>query len=55
MKTRLTLNQKAGLLSLGLFALILLVWYLATLPDARVAAANVDPEYAALMGGGAAS
>ncbi|MBT9540929.1 nitrate ABC transporter permease [Thiobacillus sp.] len=55
MKTRLTLNQKAGLLSLGLFALILLVWYLATLPDAKVAAANVDPEYAALMGGGAAS
>ena len=55
MKTRLTLNQKAGLLSLGLFALIMLVWYLATLPDARVAAANVDPEYAALMGGGAAS
>ena len=55
MKTRLTLNQKAGLLSLGLFSLIVLVWYLATLPDAKVAAANVDPEYAALMGGGAAS
>jgi len=34
---------------------ILLVWQLATLPEARVIAADVDPEYAALMGGGAAS
>jgi nitrate/nitrite transport system permease protein len=55
MKTRLTLSQKAGLLSLGLFAVILLVWQLATLPETKVVAADVDPEYAALMGGGAAS
>ncbi|MFZ3041113.1 MAG: nitrate ABC transporter permease [Thiobacillus sp.] len=55
MKTRLSLSQKAALLSLGLFAVILLVWQLATLPEARVVAAGVDPEYAALMGGGAAS
>ena len=55
MKTKLSLSQKAGLLSVGLFALILLVWQLATLPEAKVVAADVDPEYAALMGGGAAS
>jgi nitrate/nitrite transport system permease protein len=55
MKTRLSISQKSGLLSLGLFVLILLVWYLATLPETRVAAAGVDPEYAALMGGGASS
>jgi nitrate/nitrite transport system permease protein len=54
MKTRLSLNQKAGLLSLGLFAAILLVWHLLTLPETHVVAANVDPEYAALMGGGSA-
>jgi nitrate/nitrite transport system permease protein len=54
MKTPLSLNQKAGLLSLGLFAAILLVWQLLTLPETHVAAANVDPEYAALMGGGSA-
>ena len=54
MKTRLSLSQKAGLLSLGLFAAILLVWQLLTLPETHVAAANVDPEYAALMGGGGA-
>jgi nitrate/nitrite transport system permease protein len=55
MKTKLSLSQKAGLLSLGLFAVILLIWQLATLPEARVVAADVDPEYAALMGGGASS
>ena len=55
MKTKLSLSQKAGLLSAGLFAVILLVWQLTTLPQARVVAADVDPEYAALMGGGAAS
>jgi nitrate/nitrite transport system permease protein len=55
MKTQLTLTQKAGLLSVGLFALLLLVWQLATLPDTAATAAHVDPEYAALMGGGAAS
>ncbi|MBW8365586.1 MAG: nitrate ABC transporter permease [Rhizobium sp.] len=54
MKTKLSLSQKAGLLSLGLLAVILLVWQLATLPEAKVVAADVDPEYAALMGGGAA-
>jgi nitrate/nitrite transport system permease protein len=52
MKTRLSLNQKAGLLSLGLLAAILLVWQLLTLPETHAVAANVDPEYAALMGGG---
>ncbi len=55
MKTQLTLTQKAGLLSVGLFALLLLVWQLATLPDTAATAAHVDPEYAALMGGGTAS
>ena len=55
MKMKLSLSQKAALLSLGLFAVILLVWQLATLPEAKVVAADVDPEYAALMGGGAAS
>jgi len=54
MKTRFSLSQKAGLLSLWLFAAILLVWQLLTLPETHVAAANVDPEYAALMGGGGA-
>ena len=51
MKTKLTLSQRAGLLSVGLFALLLLVWQLATLPEAAAVAADVDPEYAALMGG----
>jgi nitrate/nitrite transport system permease protein len=55
MKTKLTLSQKAGLVSVGLFAVLLLIWQLATLPEAQTAAAGVDPEYAALMGGGAAS
>ena len=55
MKTKLSLGQKSSLLSLALFGLILLVWQLATLPEAKVVAADVDPEYAALMGGGAAS
>ncbi len=55
MKMKLSLSQKAGLLSIGLFAVVLLAWQLATLPEAKVAAASVDPEYAALMGGGAAS
>lgn len=55
MKTRLSLNQKSTLLSLVLFGVILLVWQLATLPQAHTVAAGVDPEYAALMGGGGAS
>jgi nitrate/nitrite transport system permease protein len=55
MKTQLTLTQKAGLLSVGLFALMLLIWQVATLPDAGETAAHLDPEYAALMGGGVAS
>jgi nitrate/nitrite transport system permease protein len=55
MKKRLTLGQKSALLSLLLFGVLLLVWQLATLPETKAAAANVDPEYAALMGGGAAS
>jgi nitrate/nitrite transport system permease protein len=55
MKMKLSLSQKAGLLSAGLFAVILLVWQLATLPETKAVAAGVDPEYAALMGGGAAS
>ncbi len=54
MKTRLSLSQKSGLLSLGLLAVILLVWQLMTLPETHAVAANVDPEYAALMGGGSA-
>ncbi|HQS81349.1 MAG TPA: nitrate ABC transporter permease [Thiobacillus sp.] len=55
MKTRLSLNQKSTLLSLVLFGVILLVWQLATLPQADTVAAGVDPEYAALMGGGGAT
>ncbi|MHB1060695.1 MAG: hypothetical protein ACYC0G_02265, partial [Thiobacillus sp.] len=55
MKTRLSLNQKSTLLSLVLFGVILLVWQLATLPQAHTVAAGVDPEYAALMGGGAST
>jgi len=55
MKKRLSINQKSTLLSLALFGVILLVWQLATLPEAHVVAAGVDPEYAALMGGGTAN
>jgi nitrate/nitrite transport system permease protein len=54
MKTRLSLGQQSTLLSLALFGVILLIWQLATLPQAHTVAAGVDPEYAALMGGGAA-
>jgi nitrate/nitrite transport system permease protein len=54
MKTRLSLGQQSTLLSLALFGVILLIWQLATLPEAHTVAADVDPEYAALMGGGAA-
>lgn len=55
MKTKLSLSQKSALLSLLLFGVILLAWQLATLPEAKTVAADVDPEYAALMGGGSAS
>ncbi len=55
MKTRFSLSQKSALLSLLLFGVILLAWQLATLPEAKTVAADVDPEYAALMGGGSAS
>jgi nitrate ABC transporter, permease protein len=55
MKTKLGLSQKSALLSLLLFGVILLVWQLATLPETSAVAADVDPEYAALMGGGSAS
>jgi nitrate/nitrite transport system permease protein len=52
MKTRLSLGQQSTLLSLVLFGVILLIWQLATLPETQTVAADVDPEYAALMGGG---
>ena len=52
MKTRLSFGQKSTLLSLALFGVILLIWQLATLPEAKVVADGIDPEYAALMGGG---
>ncbi len=55
MKTRLSLSQKSALLSLALFGVILLVWQLTTLPEAKVVADGIDPEYAALMGGGAST
>ena len=55
MKTRLSLGQQSTLLSLALFGVILLVWQLATLPETHTVAADVDPEYAALMGGGAST
>ena len=51
----LTLGQKSALLSLALFVVFLLVWQLATQPETQGLAADVDPEYAALMGGGTAS
>ncbi|HUW27208.1 MAG TPA: nitrate ABC transporter permease [Sulfuriferula sp.] len=47
-----SLNFKALLVSALLLGVLLLGWYFATLPQAAVTA-NVDPEYAALMGGGA--
>ena len=55
MKTKLSLGQQSTLLSLALFGVILLIWQLATLPAAPTVAADVDPEYAALMGGGTAN
>lgn len=55
MKTSLSFSQKSTLLSLMLFGVILLIWQLATLPETQVVAADVDPEYAALMGGGAST
>jgi nitrate/nitrite transport system permease protein len=51
----LSIGQKSALLSLALFGVLLLLWQLATQPEAMTVAAGVDPEYAALMGGGAAS
>ena len=47
-----SLNVRAALVSLLLLGMLLLGWYVATLPQASKAV-NVDPEYAALMGGGA--
>ncbi|MGK2952947.1 MAG: nitrate ABC transporter permease [Thiobacillus sp.] len=55
MKTRLSIGQQSTLLSLAFFGVILLIWQLATLPEAHTVAADVDPEYAALMGGGAST
>lgn len=55
MKARLKPIQQSILLSLLLFALLIGVWHLATLPEAATVAADVDPEYAALMGGVAGS
>jgi nitrate/nitrite transport system permease protein len=45
-----SLNVRAALVSLLLLGILLLGWYVATLPQASKAV-NVDPEYAALMGG----
>ena len=47
-----SLNLRAALVSLLLLGVLLLGWYVATLPQVSKAV-NVDPEYAALMGGGA--
>ena len=47
-----SLNLRAALVSLLLLGVLLLGWYVATLPQVSKVA-NVDPEYAALMGGGA--
>ena len=55
MKIRLTSTQKSTLVSVGLLLLMLMVWQLATLPAAQSVDGDIDPEYAALMGGGAAS
>ena len=49
---RPSLNLRAALVSLLLLGVLLLGWYVATLPQASKAV-SVDPEYAALMGGGA--
>ena len=48
-----SLTFRAYLLSVLIFGMVLLGWYLATLPQKTVATTQVDAEYAALMGGGA--
>lgn len=47
-----SLSLRAGLLSVAIFAAFIGAWHLATLPTAG-SAANVDPEYAALVSGAA--
>jgi len=53
MNARLKPVQQSILLSLLLFVLVIGIWHLVTLPDTAAVAADVDPEYAALMGGAA--
>lgn len=48
-----SLTFRAYLLSVLIFGMVLLGWYLATLPQKTVATTQADAEYAALMGGGA--
>lgn len=48
-----SLTFRAYLLSALIFVVILMGWYLATLPQKTVAVSQADAEYAALMGGGA--
>ena len=55
MKARLKPARQSLLLSLLLFVLIVGVWQVVTLPESAATAADVDPEYAALMGGAAGS
>lgn len=45
-----SLNLRAGLLSALLFLFFLSIWHVGTLPDEK--AANADPEYAKMVGGG---
>ncbi|BBP02067.1 nitrate ABC transporter permease [Sulfuriferula nivalis] len=48
-----SLTFRAYLLSALIFGVMLMGWYLATLPQKTVAVSQADAEYAALMGGGA--
>src|SRR5260221_527819 len=48
-----TLKLRAALLSLCIFAFCLAIWHVATLPVEK--AANADPEYAKMVGGGKSS
>jgi nitrate/nitrite transport system permease protein len=49
-----SIGLRAAIISLLIFAVLLLVWYGATLPQENTQAGNVSAEYAALMGGATA-
>ena len=49
-----SIGLRAAIISLLIFAVLLLVWYSATLPQESIQAGKVSAEYAALMGGATA-